>query len=79
MSDNEAHEAGLFTVDAFMSRYGVGRSQTYKLINDGALEAVKLGRMTRIVARSAEKWAASLPRVKPGSMAGARPGRRRAS
>lgn len=53
------------TVRAFCDAYSVGRTRAYQLINEGAIEAVKFGRSTRIVTASAEAWAATLARVNP--------------
>lgn len=53
----------------FCAENNVSHVTTYKLINEGAIEAVKLGRKTLIVVESADAWAASLPRMKPKTRA----------
>lgn len=53
------------TVRAFCDAYGVGRTRAYQLINEGAIEAVKIGVSTRITCASAEAWAAKLARLEP--------------
>ncbi len=35
---------------------GIGRNKTYKLISDGILPAVKIGRQFRIPIKSLEDW-----------------------
>ena len=39
---------------------GVGRTRTYELINEGKLEAVRLGGRRLVVVESINKFAASL-------------------
>ncbi len=51
------------TVAEFGEMYGVGKTKTYELIKSGAIEARKSGTSTRIVASSAESWAATLPQL----------------
>lgn len=48
-------------VSEFCTEFNVGRTRTYELINEGAIEAVKNGRRTLITRESAETWAAALP------------------
>ncbi|HCK83100.1 MAG TPA: excisionase [Hyphomonadaceae bacterium] len=55
------------TIREFCTAYGVGRTRAYALINQGAVEAVKIDASTRITGASAEAWAATLPRVKAKS------------
>lgn len=55
----------LLTIREFCDIYGVKRTRAYALIDEGAVEAVKIGSSTRIIAESAEIWAAKLPRVRP--------------
>jgi hypothetical protein len=52
-------------VDEFCKIYDLGRTKTYALIKAGAIEARKVGARTKIVAASAERWAASLPPKSP--------------
>lgn len=35
---------------------GIGRNQTYRMINDGILPAVKIGRQFRVPIKSLENW-----------------------
>ena len=41
-------------------RLGVGRTSVYKLVADGELEAVKIGRRTLVVAESVDAYIAKL-------------------
>jgi len=49
------------SVADFCTRFGIGKTLAYDLINSGKLHAVKLGRRTLIPAEAAEAWAKSLP------------------
>jgi excisionase family DNA binding protein len=51
------------TIKDFCQAYGISRRQTYRLIDDGKLEAVKVGTATRIIEKSARQWFAALPRI----------------
>lgn len=51
------------SIDAFCSRYGIGRTTAYQEIAAGRLRAVKVGRRTLITRDAAEAWLASLPSV----------------
>lgn len=51
------------TIKSFCMEFQVGRTRAYALIAAGAIEAVKNGSRTLIVRESAERWAASLPRM----------------
>lgn len=55
----------LLSVDEFCEMYGVGRTRAYELINTEKVRAKKNGASTRVVAESAEAWAAALPPIKP--------------
>lgn len=46
--------------------FGIGRTKLYELIQNGDIEAVKLGRRTLIRAFSARSFIDSLPRVGRG-------------
>lgn len=48
--------------DAFAA-IGVGNTKGYELINSGELEAVKIGRSTRITWDSVKRLIASAPRI----------------
>lgn len=43
-------------IPAFISTYGVGRSTVYKLIAEGKLARLKVGRCTLIDAEDAQRW-----------------------
>jgi excisionase family DNA binding protein len=53
-------ERKFFTVAQFCARYQVSRSTTYRLAHQGALNIVKCGRASRILASEAEAWRADL-------------------
>ena len=48
----------------FRARYGLGHATVYRLIADGRLRAVKLGRRTLILAEDEAAWLKSLPRAR---------------
>ena len=52
--------AYLITIDEFCTQYRVSRSLAYRLLSDGRLRAVKVGRLTRIRQEDAEAWARGL-------------------
>lgn len=54
--------SSLLTVDEFCDEFKVGRTRAYELMRAGKIEAVKIGRSTRITRDSADTWAAALPR-----------------
>lgn len=49
-----------YSIDEFGDAYGPKRSLTYKLLNEGKLKAVKVGKKRLILADDAEAWLASL-------------------
>jgi excisionase family DNA binding protein len=51
------------SIKEFCARFHVGKTRAYALIRAGDIEAVKQGARTLITTASAERWAASLPRV----------------
>lgn len=53
--------AELLTINDFMERYSISRSQTYRLVAQKQLTIVKMGTASRIRREDAETWAASLP------------------
>jgi len=53
--------AELLTINDFMNRYSVSRTQVYRLVNRQELKLIKLGTASRIRREDAEAWAASLP------------------
>ncbi|WP_417592079.1 helix-turn-helix domain-containing protein [Parasphingorhabdus sp.] len=56
--------ADLMTINDFMKRYSISRSQTYRLAASKQLTIVKMGTASRIRREDAEAWAASLPEYK---------------
>jgi excisionase family DNA binding protein len=48
----------------FRARYGLGHATVYRLIANGRLRAVKLGRRTLILAEDEAAWLKSLPEVR---------------
>lgn len=61
--------AVLITIAEFCEIYGVSRSTAYRLINDGTLPLVKIGRASRIRSSDAEAWAKNLPEFNPDKAA----------
>ncbi|ATW02940.1 hypothetical protein CHN51_04865 [Sphingorhabdus sp. YGSMI21] len=53
--------AELLTINDFMTRYSISRSQTYRLVHQKKITLLKLGTASRIRREDAEAWAASLP------------------
>jgi excisionase family DNA binding protein len=57
--------AYLLSLPEFCREFKLSRSFTYRLLRDGALTGVKVGRLTRIRREDAEAWAAKLQSYKP--------------
>ncbi|MXO91499.1 MerR family transcriptional regulator [Pontixanthobacter aquaemixtae] len=55
----------LITIREFCTRYAVGRSKAYELLNARKVEAKKFGSSTLIVRESADQWVANLPPYAP--------------
>tara|TARA_R110000824_G_scaffold62111_7_gene164679 strand:- start:451 stop:636 length:186 start_codon:yes stop_codon:yes gene_type:complete len=53
--------AELLTINDFMERYSISRTQTYRLVNQGKISLLKMGTASRIRREDAEAWVASLP------------------
>lgn len=53
--------AELLTINDFMERYSISRTQVYRLVNGGKLPLLKMGTASRIRREDAEAWAVSLP------------------
>jgi excisionase family DNA binding protein len=49
------------TIDRACERYNIGRTQLYRLLNEGAVTAVKFGRRTLVNVTSADAYFAALP------------------
>jgi excisionase family DNA binding protein len=60
----QSHLLCLLSVLDFCREYRVSRSFAYGLLQDGALTAVKVGRLTRIRRSDAEAWVAGLATFK---------------
>lgn len=48
------------SIDAFCFSYSLSKTSAYRLIARGELDAIKIGRATRISRASIERWHASL-------------------
>lgn len=57
----EPMQPQLITIRDFCSRYSVGRTKAYELLNEQKVEARKLGNRTLVVRKSAEDWFDGLP------------------
>ena len=57
MDDNNQ----IFSVLAFAKAHAISRSQTYREIGGGRLNASKIGKRTVITSENAAKWRAGLP------------------
>jgi excisionase family DNA binding protein len=57
-------QSHLLSLPDFCREFKLSRSFTYRLLREGALTAVKVGRLTRIRREDAEVWAASLTTYK---------------
>jgi excisionase family DNA binding protein len=54
-------QQAFLTITDFCTQYRVSRGTVYRQINAGLIPTVKIGRITRIRASDAERWAAGLP------------------
>jgi len=54
----------LLTIPEFCKTTNIGRTVTYKLINQGDIEAVKVGKKTLITRSSLDAFVSSLPSYK---------------
>lgn len=52
-----------FSIGETVRLFGIGRTKLYELIQNGEIEAIKLGRRTLIRAESARSFIDRLPRV----------------
>jgi len=53
-------QAHLLSLPEFCREYKLSRSLAYRLLRDGGLKGVKVGRLTRIRRKDAEAWVAKL-------------------
>ncbi|KXV49596.1 hypothetical protein AD945_04005 [Gluconobacter albidus] len=51
------------SIPLITQRFNISRSGIYRMLSQGDIQAVKVGRSTRIVARSVEAYFARLPRL----------------
>lgn len=52
----EAEDRLLLTVEEAARRLGIGRSLAWRLVRNGDLPSVRLGRLVRVPRRSLEAW-----------------------
>lgn len=57
-------QSDLLSIPDFCRGFKLSRSFTYRLLRDGTLPAVKVGRLTRIRREDAVAWAAKLQSYK---------------
>ncbi len=55
----------LLSLPDFCREFKLSRSFTYRLLREGTLTAVKVGKLTRIRRDDAEAWSAKLQTYKP--------------
>ncbi|HRQ60058.1 MAG TPA: helix-turn-helix domain-containing protein [Alphaproteobacteria bacterium] len=55
----------LLTITEFCSIANIGRTNAYRLINSGAIKAVKIGKKTLIPLEALEEWISSLTAYQP--------------
>ncbi len=48
----------LLTVDQVAERLGIGRSLAWRLVREGALPSIRLGRLVRVPQQALERWIA---------------------
>ncbi len=60
-------ELQLLSIPDFCRENKLSRSYAYRLLRDGTLKGVKVGRLTRIRREDAEAWAANLHSYKPAA------------
>jgi predicted DNA-binding transcriptional regulator AlpA len=56
-----------YSVAEFKAHYRMGHTTFYRLVNDGKLKAVKIGRRTIVTAAEADRWFASLSELNPSA------------
>lgn len=54
-----------FRIEDFCAVYGVSERTAWRLIDQGDVEALKVGTRTLVTTESAKAWRARCPRVKP--------------
>ena len=58
-------ESHLLSLPEFCREFKLSRSYAYRMLRDGTLKGVKVGKLTRIRRKDAEAWAATLVAYKP--------------
>ena len=58
----------LLTVAKVVSTFGVSRSQVYRWLADGLIEARKIGRSTYVVTSTLQDAIDNLPKFQPGGL-----------
>ncbi len=58
-------QSQLLSIPEFCRENKLSRSYAYRMLGNGTLTAVKVGRLTRIRREDAEAWAAKLHSYKP--------------
>jgi len=67
--DTDDAPIGALTISGFCRVYNVGRTFVYSQIAERQLEARKAGSRTIILKSEAERWASSLPPLRPSAAA----------
>ena len=58
-------QSHLLSLPDFCREFKLSRSYAYRMLRDGTLKGVKVGKLTRIRRKDAEAWAATLVAYKP--------------
>ena len=58
-------ESQLLSLPEFCREFKLSRSYAYRMLRDGTLKGVKVGKLTRIRRKDAEAWAGTLVAYKP--------------
>ncbi len=54
-----------YTVNEFLTAFGLGRTKFYELVNSGAIKCRRNGSRTIVLASDAIAWVESLPALEP--------------
>jgi hypothetical protein len=71
MTEASMSEKRLLSKSEFCAAYGIKHTGFYRLVNTGALAALKIGTRTYVAIEEAERWRASLPTYTPAARHGA--------
>ena len=55
----------MLSIDAFCEEEDIGKTTFYQEVNAGRLEAVKIGKSTKVRLAARRKWRANLPKYMP--------------